>query len=141
MSFPCPHWDSTQLPDCSGCTDRNSEGTHQGCTKQHGHVGCDLSDPTGIIPASSVQTPIQLPPLPETRRHRYVSRKFLLEHANVAEKVDEFLNGFHIPGVMEALYNWRIVGYVPGVAGEIVITVHVFDARDTYYGDTTTPKR
>lgn len=27
--------------DCTGCTDRHSEGTHQGCTKQHGHVGCD----------------------------------------------------------------------------------------------------
>lgn len=29
--------------DCSGCTDKRSEGTHQGCTKQHGHVGCRLS--------------------------------------------------------------------------------------------------
>lgn len=29
--------------DCSGCTDDRSEGTHQGCTKQHGHVGCDRS--------------------------------------------------------------------------------------------------
>lgn len=28
--------------DCSGCTDGRSEGTHQGCTKQHGHIGCDL---------------------------------------------------------------------------------------------------
>lgn len=27
--------------DCSGCTDDHTEGTHQGCTKQHGHVGCD----------------------------------------------------------------------------------------------------
>lgn len=39
--FPCP---VPQLDrDCSGCTDRNSEGTHQGCTRQHGHVGCDHS--------------------------------------------------------------------------------------------------
>lgn len=28
--------------ECSGCTDDRSEGTHQGCTKQHGHVGCKL---------------------------------------------------------------------------------------------------
>lgn len=27
--------------DCSGCTDGRSEGTHQGCTRQHGHVGCN----------------------------------------------------------------------------------------------------
>lgn len=26
--------------NCSGCTDPNSEGTHQGCTREHGHVGC-----------------------------------------------------------------------------------------------------
>lgn len=38
ISWPC----STPKPDqdCSGCTDPRSEGTHQGCTKQHGHVGC-----------------------------------------------------------------------------------------------------
>lgn len=37
---PCSS--STLEYDCSGCTDRHSEGTHQGCTKQHGHVGCEL---------------------------------------------------------------------------------------------------
>jgi hypothetical protein len=29
--------------DCSGCSDPNSEGTHQGCTVQHGHVGCEYA--------------------------------------------------------------------------------------------------
>ncbi len=29
--------------DCSGCIDPNTEGTHSGCTKQHGHVGCDVA--------------------------------------------------------------------------------------------------
>lgn len=29
--------------ECTGCTDKKSEGTHQGCTKQHGHVGCKIS--------------------------------------------------------------------------------------------------
>ena len=38
---PCT--DPTLSEDCSGCSDPHSEGTHQGCTKQHGHVGCDLS--------------------------------------------------------------------------------------------------
>lgn len=33
--------DSLLISQCSGCTDKNSEGTHQGCTEQHGHVGCD----------------------------------------------------------------------------------------------------
>ena len=28
---------------CTGCTDRDSEGTHQGCTIEHGHIGCDHS--------------------------------------------------------------------------------------------------
>lgn len=42
--FPCPH-KNQPLPECSGCSDPNSEGTHQGCTKQHGHVGCDLASP------------------------------------------------------------------------------------------------
>lgn len=32
--------DPMLVDQCSGCTDRNSEGTHQGCTEQHGHVGC-----------------------------------------------------------------------------------------------------
>src|SRR3990167_7152348 len=30
--------------DCSGCTDLRDDplgGTHSGCTKQHGHIGCD----------------------------------------------------------------------------------------------------
>lgn len=30
---------------CTGCTDERSEGTHQGCTIEHGHIGCDLSVP------------------------------------------------------------------------------------------------
>lgn len=32
--------------DCSGCTDLRGDpmgGTHQGCTKQHGHIGCNLA--------------------------------------------------------------------------------------------------
>lgn len=34
-----PKNQSDLLPDCSGCTDGNSEGTYAGCTRQHGHVG------------------------------------------------------------------------------------------------------
>lgn len=39
--FECP--DPELKRHCSGCTDRYSEGTHAGCTIEHGHVGCDLS--------------------------------------------------------------------------------------------------
>lgn len=35
--------DSDLSESCSGCTDPRSEGTHQGCTKEHGHVGCNLA--------------------------------------------------------------------------------------------------
>lgn len=35
--------------DCTGCTDRHSEGTHQGCTKQHGHIGCNLSTTSWVV--------------------------------------------------------------------------------------------
>jgi len=34
-----------KLFDCSGCTDQNSEGTHQGHSKQHGCVGCLHNEP------------------------------------------------------------------------------------------------
>lgn len=36
---------------CSGCTDSKSEGTHQGCTIEHGHVGCSLSPQSAQPPA------------------------------------------------------------------------------------------
>ena len=42
--------------DCTGCTDRHSEGTHQGCTKQHGHVGCALAKSDGW-PVEKVKQP------------------------------------------------------------------------------------
>jgi hypothetical protein len=39
--FPCP---TPNLDEhCSGCTDPRSEGTHAGCTIEHGHVCCDLA--------------------------------------------------------------------------------------------------
>lgn len=41
ISIPYPCSDPELSHDCAGCTDRHSEGTHAGCTKQHGHVGCD----------------------------------------------------------------------------------------------------
>lgn len=40
---PCSNPDLDS--DCSGCTDLKDDpmgGTHQGCTRQHGHVGCVL---------------------------------------------------------------------------------------------------
>lgn len=40
--FPCPTPDLNE--DCAGCTDGRSEGTHAGCTRQHGHVGCELAE-------------------------------------------------------------------------------------------------
>jgi hypothetical protein len=40
-SHPCS--DPELKSHCSGCTDIRSEGTHQGCTIEHGHVGCDLA--------------------------------------------------------------------------------------------------
>lgn len=39
FTCPCP-----DLKDhCNGCTSRYSEGTHQGCTVEHGHAGCHLA--------------------------------------------------------------------------------------------------
>lgn len=41
---PSPCTDPDLKEDCSGCTYLKNDpmgGTHQGCTKQHGHVGCD----------------------------------------------------------------------------------------------------
>lgn len=35
-----PNPQKEPLFDCSGCSDPNSEGTHQGHSKQHGCVGC-----------------------------------------------------------------------------------------------------
>lgn len=29
------------ISHCTECTDKNSEGTHQGCTVEHGHIGCN----------------------------------------------------------------------------------------------------
>jgi hypothetical protein len=47
-SCPSPKLDG----DCAGCTDRRSEGTHAGCTRQHGHVGCRLA----VKPSRSVRS-------------------------------------------------------------------------------------
>ena len=41
-----PEWHKCMDPKlsrhCTGCTDGRSEGAHQGCKKEHGHVGCDI---------------------------------------------------------------------------------------------------
>jgi mono/diheme cytochrome c family protein len=40
--FPCS---SPNLDEhCSGCTDPHRESTHQGCTIEHGHVGCQSAN-------------------------------------------------------------------------------------------------
>lgn len=63
--------------------------------------------------------------------HTYHSQKFLLQDADVAVQVDRFLNSFYLPHEPVMLYNWRVIGYVSGVAGEVLITVHKYDARST----------
>lgn len=53
---PHPCSDPELTSHCSGCTDLKHDtmgGTHQGCTIEHGHVGCNLSDswPTSFLTA------------------------------------------------------------------------------------------
>lgn len=68
--------------------------------------------------------------LPPDQMHRYYSRKFILADHDVAEQIDKWLNSFHQSGITwDGMYNWRVIGYVQGLAGEIVITVHVYDGR------------
>src|SRR3990167_10905451 len=41
--------------NCSGCTDLRDDrmgGTHSGCTKQHGHIGCDKVNSPNKLPSS-----------------------------------------------------------------------------------------
>lgn len=47
---PHPCSDPELTSHCSGCTDLKDDplgGTHQGCTIEHGHVGCNLSTSEG----------------------------------------------------------------------------------------------
>lgn len=58
MTNPQPPKPKEPLYDCSGCTDRNSEGTHQGHTKQHGCFGCLHNEPERYTEERAIQEAI-----------------------------------------------------------------------------------